>query len=80
MLAVVPGRLIVQRWRSMKFRKRDLDSILILTFNKKGKGCRLDLVHVNVPTHDHKGVTEGWRKYYWEPIRRYLAGKPKKVR
>ena len=56
----------------MKFRRGDLDSTLVLTFNKKGKGCQLDLVHVNVPRHDFKGVTEGWKKYYWAPMRKYL--------
>jgi activator of HSP90 ATPase len=71
-LSLMPGRLIVQRWRSIEFKRGDLDSTLILTFNKKGKGCRLDLVHVNVPEHDFKGVTEGWRKYYWEPLKKYL--------
>jgi len=29
-------------------------------------------VHANVPKHDHAGVTKGWKKYYWEPLRRYL--------
>jgi hypothetical protein len=28
---------------------------------------------VNVPAHDHQGVTEGWKKYYWNPWRVYLA-------
>ena len=33
---------------------------------------RIDLVHANVPEHDHAGVTEGWEKYYWKPLRAYL--------
>jgi len=73
MLAIVPDKLIVQRWRSMMFKKSDLDSTLILTFNPQGRGCRVDLVHVNVPKHDHTGVVLGWPKYYWGPMREYLA-------
>ena len=71
-LAIIPNRLIVQRWRSTGWKKKDLDSTLILTFNKKGKGCQVDLVHVNVPTHDFRGVTKGWKTYYWIPLRAYL--------
>jgi activator of HSP90 ATPase len=71
-IAVVPGKMIVQRWRSMHFKKSDLDSILVLTFSQEGKQGRIDLVHVNVPVHDYKGVTTGWKKYYWMPLRAYL--------
>jgi activator of HSP90 ATPase len=66
------GKMIVQRWRSSNFRKTDLDSILILTFSDEGKKGRIDLVHVNVPEQDHAGVTNGWKKYCWEPLREYL--------
>ena len=72
MLKIIPNKLIVQQWRSKMFYKTDLDSILILTFNAQGKGCRIDLVHANVPRQDFLGVTKGWPKYYWEPLRKYL--------
>jgi activator of HSP90 ATPase len=72
MVAIVPNRLIVQQWRSMMFKKNDLDSTLVLSFIPVGKGCRIDLVHVNVPKHDFLGVTRGWPKYYWKPLRAYL--------
>lgn len=71
-LQTVPGRLIVQSWRSTAFRKRDADSTLILRFSPAGNGGRVDLVHVNVPDHDYDGVSKGWRSYYWRPWRKYL--------
>jgi activator of HSP90 ATPase len=71
-VAVVPGLLIVQRWRSCEFHESDPDSVLVLSFVQEGKGGRIDLVHANVPKHDHAGVTEGWEKYYWKPLRAYL--------
>jgi len=73
MLQTVPGRLIVQSWRSSAFRKNDPDSTLVIRFTPRGKSARVDLVHVNVPDHDYKGVNRGWRNYYWKPWRRYLA-------
>jgi activator of HSP90 ATPase len=63
-LQAVPGKLIIQRWRSTHWKKTDLDSTLILTFTQDGNRGRIDLVHVNVPDHDHTGVTNGWKKYY----------------
>ena len=75
MLHTVPGRLIVQAWRSSGWKKGDLDSTLILRFTPKGRSGRIDLVHANVPDHDYRGVNSGWKKYYWRPWRRYLARK-----
>src|SRR5271167_3984065 len=71
-LLIVRKKMIVQSWRAKPWKKSDPDSILILTFSKTPSGGRVDLVHVNVPDHDYKGVTEGWSKYYWEPWRAYL--------
>ncbi|SRR6266480_1630769 len=74
MLYTVPGRLIVQAWRSTAFKKGDIDSTLILRFTPKGKrGGRIDLTHVNVPAHDYRGVDNGWQKYYWRPWREFLT-------
>ena len=73
MLFTRPGRMIVQTWRSTNFDPKDLDSILILTFWPRGKSGRIQLVHVSVADRDARGVTEGWKKYYWKPWRAYLT-------
>ena len=72
-LYTVPGRLIVQAWRSSGWKKGDLDSTLILRFTPRGGRGRIDLVHANVPDHDYRGVNNGWKKYYWRAWRKYLA-------
>jgi activator of HSP90 ATPase len=74
-LVIVPNRLIVQTWRSMSWSTSDPDSILIVRFEKTPAGTLVDLVHVGVPPYDHKGVTQGWRKYYWKPWKKYLASR-----
>lgn len=71
-LQVVPNRLIVQSWRSTNFGKRDMDSTLVLAFLPRGKGGRIELIHVNVAERDFGGVSEGWAKYYFVPWRAYL--------
>lgn len=77
-LVIVPNRLIVQTWRSVNFKPGDADSILILEFSKAPGGGQVDLVHVNVPTQDHQGVTKGWPRHYWKPWKKYLAAKTKR--
>jgi len=71
-LMVVPGHMIVQAWRASHWKDSDLDSILVMNFSEAPGGGRIDLVHVGVPQHDHKGVTQGWPSYYWEPWKAYL--------
>jgi activator of HSP90 ATPase len=78
-LAITPNRMIVQTWRSKPWKESDPDSILIVSFEKTANGATAHLAHVGVPAHDHKGVTKGWKQYYWEPWKKYLAtkkGKP----
>jgi len=74
-LQIVPGRLIVQSWRSRPFHKSDDDSTLVLRFTSHGKKGRIDLMHVNVPDHDYRSVSSGWKQYYWKPWRKYLAAR-----
>ena len=75
-LAVIPNKMIVQSWRG-PWKAEDLDSVLVITFEKVAGGTRVDLVHSNVPGHDHKGVTKGWPLYYWGPWREYLKKRKK---
>lgn len=79
-LMLVPNRLIVQAWRSNSWKTEDPDSILIVRFEKVAGGTRVHLTHVGVPPYDHKGVTQGWKKYYWEPWKKYLSTKDKKAK
>lgn len=79
-LEVVRGKMIVQAWRATHWPKTDADSILILFFSDTAAGGKVDLVHVGVPEHDHKGVRKGWPHFYWQPWKAYLkksAGKRK---
>ena len=74
-LLVIPNELVVQAWRGSHWKETDPDSILVMKFSKTKKGGRIDLAHVNVPDHDHTGVTKGWPQYYWKPWRAYLKKK-----
>ena len=74
-LHVVPGKQIVQTWRSPNFPAGAIDSTLILTFfaqSVDGMEGRIELHHINVPEEDFSGITNGWEKFYWTPWRAYL--------
>jgi len=78
-LALVPNQMIVQTWRSTGWKKTDPDSIVVAQFEKSASGgATVYLTHIGVPEHDHKGVTQGWIKYYWDPWRKYFKGQKRK--
>ena len=79
-LLTVKNKSIVQTWRAKSWKKSDPDSILILTFEDTKSGARVSMVHANVADHDAKGVTAGWKNYYWDSWRKYLsdAARPSK--
>ena len=72
-LLLVPGTLIVQTWRGSNWKRSELDSVLILAFASRRGGCRLTMVHANVPDAHAASITRGWHTYYWRPWKRYLA-------
>ena len=74
-LQTVKNKSIVQTWRAKHWKKSDPDSILILNFENTKTGGRVSLVHANVTDSDVKGVTAGWRMYYWRPWKSYLTKK-----
>ena len=71
-LTTVKHQLIVQSWRSVNFNDDDPDSTLLLSFGTAGNEGQIDLVQLNVPSHEIDAVSEGWQKHYWEPWRAYL--------
>jgi len=75
-LVVDEPALIVQSWRSSAFKSGDPDSTLILFFKPEQSQGRIELIHLDVPEHDHDGVTQGWQKFYWSPWLRYLTSQP----
>lgn len=74
-LDLIKGKMIIQSWRSSDFKAGDLDSILVLWFDKKGQDAVINMTHANVPDHQYYGVRSGWDDYYWKPWKKYLSGK-----
>ncbi len=70
---LVPGKRIVQAWRSREF---PAGIFSMATFNltpTKNGGTELVLIHRGVPKPLIAALEKGWRKSYWDLMKRYLA-------
>jgi activator of HSP90 ATPase len=75
-LHLVKDSLIVQSWRAKEWAAADVDSTFILRFEKKAKNVVVHMIHANVPDKQAEGILKGWNNHYWEPWKKFLAGKP----
>jgi activator of HSP90 ATPase len=70
------GKKIVQGWH---FKEDgwpdDHFSICTFTFSKVPNGTKLTFSQVAIPAHKAESLKEGWKLYYWQPMKAYLAGK-----
>jgi activator of HSP90 ATPase len=75
-IQLVKNKLIVQTWRAQGWDKNEIDSIFIIKLEPKGKDVVLYAVHANLPDKHAASIDKGWHDHYWEPWKKYLAGKP----
>jgi activator of HSP90 ATPase len=76
-LELVKGKKIVQEWKTTDFPDGYPVSRLELTLTAKEGGTELRMVHSKVPAEQVAEYTGGWKSAYWDPLRAYLAKKPK---
>jgi len=70
------NKLIVQSWRAQGWDKSHEDSTFTIILEPKGKDTVLYAIHSNLPDKEVEGINKGWHNHYWEPWKKYLAGKP----
>jgi activator of HSP90 ATPase len=67
---------IVQNWRyDYEDWSEDEPSKITLDFVADGDKTKLKFEQTDVPDHYVDEVAEGWKAYYWEPMKQYFAGK-----
>jgi len=76
-LDLVPGKRIVQSWRTTQFTDADADSQIALTLAKVAGGTKVTLRHSKVPG-GHDGYKSGWKSHYFEPMKAYFTAAKKK--
>ncbi|HKN07423.1 MAG TPA: SRPBCC family protein [Thermoplasmata archaeon] len=67
------GRRLVLAWRSEDWPKGHY-SIAQFTFARARGGTRLTFEQFGIPASDFADIREGWKQFYWEPLRLYLEG------
>jgi len=74
-LELIPGRRIVQSWRTTEFGDEHEDSIVTVTLEETPDGTLLTLAHENVPDAQRSYEEGGWQSNYFEPMQDYFAGR-----
>jgi activator of HSP90 ATPase len=82
-LELIPGKRIVQSWRTSKFGDGDPDSTITVELEQTKAGTQLTLTHSGVPDGQTKYENGGWQDNYFTPMKAYFAserskGKPAK--
>lgn len=71
-LRIEKDKVIVQSWRTTDFKEKEPDSKVMFHFSARGKGTRLMFVHSDVPNRLAEDLAQGWKDFYWEPLKAYL--------
>jgi uncharacterized protein YndB with AHSA1/START domain len=71
-LDLVPGRRIVQAWRSAGWPK-GVYSVATFAFSAaKGGKTKIKFTHLGVPASSINSIGKGWQTYYWKPLKSYF--------
>lgn len=73
------GKKIIQGWYFDEDGwPADHFSICTFLFEKVPTGTRLSFSQTNIPEHKAASLKEGWKTYYWQPMKNFLSGKKSK--
>jgi hypothetical protein len=76
-ITLVPGKFILQTWRSEHFKPTDPDAILALKFGTNDfEVTEVEMLFINNPDHLDRHDNSAWNFNYWEPFRKYLSENP----
>jgi activator of HSP90 ATPase len=75
-LELVPDRKIVQSWRYSDWPEGHYSKATFVLEEIKG-ATKLSFTQTEVPEELYEDVSQGWRDYYWSPMKEMLE-KPKK--
>jgi uncharacterized protein YndB with AHSA1/START domain len=79
-LALIPGKRIVQSWRTTEFADADPDSTIAVALAPAKAGTRLTLTHASVPDRLTDYENGGWRDNYFAPMRAYFRREESKAK
>ena len=74
-LILEPYIKIIQSWRTTEFPPGSPDSRIELTLKAVKTGTKLTLKHDTIPDGQSASYKQGWKDYYFKPMKEYFAGK-----
>lgn len=74
-LKLIKGKKIVQEWSTSEWPKGYPPSILTIILKKAGNKTELTMVQSKVPKSQLKEYRDGWRDFYWNPLKNYFGNK-----
>ncbi len=74
-LELTPYRRIVQAWRTTDFPDGCGDSLVEITLEQVGGGTKLTIKHTEIPEGQGEEYKDGWRQFYFKPMKDYFGGK-----
>ncbi len=75
-IELIPDKLIVQDWfcETDGWPEGHFSRVSIMLRQKPRGGCVLDFRQAGVPVAAYDEISEGWKEYYWEPMKKMLGG------
>jgi activator of HSP90 ATPase len=77
-LELIPGKRIVQSWRTSEFNADEPDSRIEITLESVADQTKLTLNHTGLPPHGMQ-YEQGWVESYFEPMKEYFEGRQARV-
>lgn len=67
-LELVPDKKIVQTWRASDWEKGHYSTVTF-EFSKTKTGTKVTFTQKDVPENQFKSISDGWKEFYWEPLK-----------
>ena len=71
-LELIPDQKIVQSWRYSNWLQGHYSRVTF-SFKETARGTRLTFTQTGVPEEFADDISQGWRDYYWQPIKDMLG-------
>ncbi|MDA4119569.1 MAG: SRPBCC domain-containing protein [Thaumarchaeota archaeon] len=71
-LKLEKGKRILHEWTTTEWPKGYPKSLVELILKPKGKRTELTMIHSKVPAEQAADYDQGWKDFYWEPMKKYF--------
>ncbi|GDX48240.1 hypothetical protein LBMAG25_10580 [Bacteroidota bacterium] len=70
-LELISNEYIRQSWRASNWPENCVSEIS-LELEKTHLGTRITFIHKNIPDKFYDSIKDGWKNYYWTPLKLYF--------